>query len=187
MLAEALASVLVALAILWLLFAPLLGAASPEPAWEEPEDPDETPRGVALIALKDLELDRATGKLSDEDYVMLKGRYAAEAITALREEEARPAARRGGVVDVEALVVGRRRAVANAEGGAQGKALSCPRCGPRPEPDARCCSGCGATLVIEGDCGMCGAVVEAAQRFCGSCGRTLATRGEESEPVAAHA
>lgn len=183
MLAEALASVLVALAILWLLFAPLLGAVSSEPAWEEPEDPDETPRGIALIALKDLELDRATGKLSDEDYEMLKARYAREAIAALRDEEARPAAR--GVVDVEALVAGRRRATANARGDDPGTVLSCPRCGPRPEPDARCCSGCGATLVIEGDCGMCGAVVEPGQRFCGSCGRTLATPG--GEPVVAHA
>lgn len=184
MLAEALASVLVALALLWLLFSPLLGSVSHEPAWEEPEDPDETPRGVALIALKDLDLDRATGKLSDEDYEMLKARYAAEAIAALREEEVRPAAR--GVVDVEALVAGRRRTTANAGGGPSGTVLSCPRCGPRPEPDARCCSGCGATLVIDGDCGICGAAVEPGQSFCGSCGRTLATHGPE-EPVVAHA
>lgn len=183
MLAEALASVLVALAILWLLFAPLLGAASHEPAWEEPEDPDETPRGVALIALKDLELDRATGKLSDEDYEMLRSRYAGEAIAALRTEEARPAA--GGVVDVEALVSGRRRAAATAGMDARGRTLSCPRCGPRPEPDARCCSGCGGTLVIDGDCGICGTPVEPGQRFCGSCGRALATPGEE--PVVVHA
>ena len=182
MLAEALAAVLVALAILWLLFAPLLGASSPEPAWEEPEDPDETPRGVALIALKDLELDRATGKLSDEDYEMLKARYAGEAIAALRTEEARPAAR--SAVDVEALVAGRRRVVEGVE--ARGRALSCPRCGPRPEPDARCCSGCGATLVINGDCGICGALVEPGQRFCGACGRALAI-AEDAPPVLSHA
>jgi len=184
MLAEALAAVLVALAILWLLFAPLLGSAPREPAWEEPEDPDETPRGIALIALKDLELDRATGKLSDEDYEMLKARYAGEAILALRGEEVRPAVPR--MVDVEALVAGRRTVVAAAGNASPGGARSCPRCGPRPEPDARCCSGCGATLVIDGDCGVCGTMVEPGQRFCGACGRAFAAEGE-SEAVVAHA
>ena len=41
----------------------------------EPPDPEETPKGVALAALKEIEFDRETGKLSDEDYAFLKGKY----------------------------------------------------------------------------------------------------------------
>src|SRR5438132_5571762 len=54
----------------------------------EGEDPDDdlSPRAVALRALKEIEFDRATGKLSDADYDALKAKYAAEALTALRQE-----------------------------------------------------------------------------------------------------
>ena len=41
---------------------------------------------MALLALKEIEFDRETGKLSDEDYEMLKERYSAEALDALAEE-----------------------------------------------------------------------------------------------------
>src|SRR5256886_17043809 len=52
------------------------------------EDPDDdlSPRAVALGALKEIEFDRATGKLSDADYDALKAQYTAEVVTALREE-----------------------------------------------------------------------------------------------------
>src|SRR6058998_3560197 len=52
----------------------------------EGEDPDDdlSPRAVALRALKEIDFDRATGKLSDEDYGTLHARYTAEALDALR-------------------------------------------------------------------------------------------------------
>src|SRR5207248_11380792 len=55
---------------------------------DEGEDPDDdlSPRAVALRALKEIEFDRATGKLSDADYDTLKARYTAEALAALRAE-----------------------------------------------------------------------------------------------------
>ena len=52
---------------------------------EDPED-DLSPRAVALRALKEIEFDRATGKLSDADYDVLKTRYTSEALAALRAE-----------------------------------------------------------------------------------------------------
>ena len=60
----------------------------------EPVDPEETPKGVALPALKEIEFDRETGKLSDADYELLKGKYTAAALEALRAEEAASAAGR---------------------------------------------------------------------------------------------
>src|SRR5437773_6556802 len=53
---------------------------------EDPGD-DMSPRAVALRALKEIEFDRATGKLSDADYDALKNQYTALAVEALRESE----------------------------------------------------------------------------------------------------
>src|SRR5256885_10030901 len=53
---------------------------------EDPED-DFSPRAVALRALKEIEFDRATGKLSDADYDTLKTKYTTEALVALRAEQ----------------------------------------------------------------------------------------------------
>lgn len=39
---------------------------------------------MAVEALRDLEFDRATGKVSDDDYESLKARYTAQALTSMR-------------------------------------------------------------------------------------------------------
>jgi hypothetical protein len=51
-------------------------------------------RRVALAALKDVEYDRAAGKLDDADYLEIRGRLEIEALEALRaaEQDAPPAA-----------------------------------------------------------------------------------------------
>src|SRR6266404_3112044 len=53
---------------------------------DEGEDPadDMSPQTVALRALKEIEFDRATGKLSDTDYEHLKAKYTEQALIALR-------------------------------------------------------------------------------------------------------
>jgi hypothetical protein len=84
---EALAAALVGFSILWLVLEPLLTGRGvvintlPE-EWEPP-DPEETARGRALLALKEIEFDRATGKLSDHDFEQLRSRYEAEAIASI--------------------------------------------------------------------------------------------------------
>jgi hypothetical protein len=73
---EALAAGLVGLALLTLVLSPLVAGQLPEPPLQdEPDELDETPRGAALLALKEIEFDQATGKLSDEDYAVLKSKY----------------------------------------------------------------------------------------------------------------
>ena len=104
MLTEAVAAALVGLLALWFVLRPLLIPAQPAAPIEEPIDPEETPKGVALLALKEIEFDRETGKLSDADYQMLKEKYTAEALAALRAEE-----RAGAPDDVEALIAHRVR------------------------------------------------------------------------------
>ncbi len=80
---EALAAAVVGLALLWLVAQPML---FPSPLMAdpfEPPDPEETPRGQALLALKEIEFDRATGKLSDADFTTLHTKYSAAAIAVL--------------------------------------------------------------------------------------------------------
>jgi hypothetical protein len=83
MLLEAVAAGVTGLAVLWLVLQPIV-APTPEMApVYEPPDAEETARGRALLALKEIEFDRATAKLSDADYAMLKERYEAAAVAVL--------------------------------------------------------------------------------------------------------
>jgi Double zinc ribbon len=169
MLAETLAAALVGLVALFVVLRPLIWPTpSAEPVFE-PVEQEETPRGVALLALKEIEFDRETGKLSDEDYRFLKEKYTAQAIEALRAEE-------GAKVpdDVEALIAHRVRALRSAAASAPPGARVCPTCGPRPEPDAAFCSTCGGRLPAAMTCTHCGMALSADSRFCEGCGSKVA-------------
>lgn len=143
MLAEAVAAVLVGMAALLLVMQPLLRRERRPLPPPEPVDPEETPRGVALAALKEIDFDRETGKLSESDYQLLKAKYTGLALEALRAEE-----RSAEADPVETLIAARVRALRTAD--AQGAStLTCSTCGPRPEPDAVFCSTCGRRLPSE--------------------------------------
>lgn len=130
-----------------------------------------------IVALREIEFDRATGKLSETDYVELKTRYTREAIQVMRHagrgSSGSPSVGTGAATitddEVEAAVRAyRARRTATGIGG-----ITCPTCGPRPEPDAVFCSSCGRYLAER--CAGCGAtVIEQDARFCTSCGHTLA-------------
>ena len=141
-----------ALAAVALVLYPLLVAGRPRPA----EAPEEIPGSTAVEALREIEFDRQTGKLSDADYASLKASYTERALAELRTE---PAA----VPDpVEALVLGFRA-----------QRRTCVEHGARPESDAAYCSECGRYLA--GACPTCGAAItEPAARFCAGCGNALA-------------
>lgn len=170
MLAEALAAALVGVLALWLVLRPLLWPPPPADPVFEPVDQEETPRGVALLALKDIEFDRETGKLSDEDYRFLKEKYTAEALAALRAEEEG----QGAPDDVEAMIAHRVRALRSAAASAPPGAPVCPTCGPRPEADAVFCSTCGGRVPAAAACAHCGTALAADSRFCESCGSRVA-------------
>jgi Double zinc ribbon len=169
MLAEAVAAALVGLVALWLALRPLLVPPKPPDLVEEPLDQEETPKGVALLALKEIEFDRETGKLSDADYQYLKAKYTAEALEMLRAEEG---ARTPG--DVEAMIAHRVRALRSAVAAAPPGARTCPSCGPRPEPDAMYCSSCGGRVPPPATCARCGTALSSNSRFCEGCGNRVA-------------
>jgi len=166
---EIIAAMVVGLAAVWLILQPLLAPGRPRAAVFEPPDPEETPKGVALAALKEIEFDRETGKLSDEDYAFLKAKYTGAALEALRAEA--PEAASG---DVEVLIAARVRALRSAATSAPPGAPSCSVCGPRPEADAVFCSSCGQRLREGGACAGCGATLSADSRYCAQCGAGVA-------------
>jgi hypothetical protein len=122
---------------------------------------------LAVRALREIEFDRATGKLSDSDYEQLKARFTADAVRAIRAagDAAAPAhaTTASPVTDTESLVRAARSGV-----------RTCPLCDTiAPEPGAVYCSTCGGFL--PGVCAHCGSPVgEASARFCASCGNRLA-------------
>jgi len=133
---------------------------------DEGEDPDDdlSPQAVALRALKEIEFDRATGKLSDADYETLKAKYTAEALAALRTEaETRDEGR------------GMSLAPAVTHPSSPVPRPTCPTHGPRPETDAEFCSECGTRLAsAPGYCSRCGASLERDARYCHACGARTA-------------
>jgi rRNA maturation endonuclease Nob1 len=177
MLAEALAAAVVGVAVLWLVLQPVLRPSGREILPTEPIDPEETPKGVALTALKEIEFDKETGKLSDADYEYLKGKYTAAALDALRHEPEEVASD-----DIEAMVAAKVRALRSASAAIPSDASTpppgsnpaCTTCGPRPEPDATFCSSCGRRLSPRAVCDRCGAALSPDSRFCESCGRQVA-------------
>lgn len=72
---------------------------------------------TAVDALREIEFDHVTGKLSDTDYAELKSSYTQSAVSAMRDGETDHA-----------------------------RDVICARCGPRPEQDAMYCSECGNAL-----------------------------------------
>jgi Double zinc ribbon len=112
----------------------------------------------AIVALREIEFDKATGKLSEADYTELKRTYSERALLEMR---------RAGSLGPEATsdpIEARVRAFrAHRE---------CDTCGVRPEADAIYCSNCGAFL--DRACPECGAEIsEAGAAFCTRCGVSL--------------
>ncbi|AHG90281.1 hypothetical protein J421_2744 [Gemmatirosa kalamazoonensis] len=123
----------------------------------------------AVDALREIEFDRATGKLSDADYDALKATYTREALAELRARDAAAAlgtrAAAAASDDIVERTIRRYRA-------SSAHAAVCPVDGPRPEADAVFCSACGRYLPAV--CPRCGAACDQPeQRFCGACGVPL--------------
>jgi cytochrome c-type biogenesis protein CcmI len=162
-----------------------------QPATSRAQGSSET----SIDALREIEFDRATGKLSDDDYASLKAAYTRSALAELRAKESRGSTT--VVVTPPAVVAPNvapsgNGAATHAVGASNGSSSdvatdpleaavlryrsvrrTCETCGPRPEPDPAFCSSCGKYL--KGSCANCGAAIEApASRFCANCGSSLA-------------
>jgi cytochrome c-type biogenesis protein CcmI len=113
------------------------GRRSGSPTGERPAVPPDVPASTEELA--ELELDRAMGRVSEEDYVRWRSELeatAAAADTAVPVTPALAPEPDDAVARAEALVRRWREA----------PRPSCPTCGERPEPGARYCSSCGTSL-----------------------------------------
>ena len=162
---ELIAGILLAAGVAYFVLLPILRppvvSDTPEGA-DEGDDPadDMSAQAVALRALKEIEFDRATGKLSDTDYEQLKAKYTAEALAAMRGESG-ARSRDLGVTQAP---------------GSKILTPTCPDHGARPERDAQFCSDCGRRLgsAALGYCTRCGTVLESDARYCNACGARVA-------------
>jgi primosomal protein N' len=110
-------------------------------------------REEVLLALRDLEFDYKTGKVSEEDYGPLHAQLLAEAakyIEAEKEEDKQ----------LEALIQNRRKLTSS---------LKCDSCGAPMEAGQKFCSKCGQTAKSV-SCPSCGKQIRAGDLFCSSCG-----------------
>jgi len=133
--------------------------------------PEASSGATAVDALREIEFDRETGKLSDDDYAALKSTYTPLALQELRERAAHDGAAepKGGTAADAAAYDPAEALIAQVKG----QGLSCSSCGPRPESDALFCSDCGRFL--GSSCPNCGAAPESERsRFCVECGAALA-------------
>ncbi len=172
MLALLVGSGLAVLGLLYVLVPLLRGAEYTSAAIMAPPSEEAS----AIEALREIEFDQATGKLSPDDYASLRATYAPLALAEL-------AARDAGAVGTEASGVAAREigiGASTASDAAEqlisrmkSRTLVCAQCGPRPEGDALFCSDCGRYL--SPGCLRCGAMVDDPHsRFCGECGSALA-------------
>jgi Double zinc ribbon len=121
---------------------------------------DRVEESEAIVALREIEFDRETGKLAQADYDELRARYTERALVEMRRDAA------SSIASPDELL---EAAVAEA----RARLKECATCGPRPEPDAVFCSNCGEYL--PGQCVSCGVHVdEKGASFCAHCGRSLA-------------
>ena len=150
-------AMIIALLAAALVLEPLLRAASgrvvapPAPLFSDSDDEDD-PRLIrrdrALAALKEIEFDRASGKLSDDDYHRMKGQFTSEALAALRAADAAAGPTAPTLPRSHAPTLSSDEAVERLikEARATGTRRFCVECGAPVEGKGRFCLECGTPV-----------------------------------------
>jgi hypothetical protein len=122
----------------------------------------EREKTLVLRAIKELEFDRAMGKVSEPDFVEIAGRLRVRAGRLIRQLDATPEYREQIQREIEQRIGPAPAARA---------APSCQGCGRSNDPDARFCVHCGRAFEeTVRTCAGCGHRVDADARFCKHCG-----------------
>jgi rubrerythrin len=114
-------------------------------------------RDAVLSALRELDFDFKTGKISEEDYIPLRTRLMAEAAVHIEAEEQEKE-------KLEALIRARRTT--------QQQSITCDHCEAPVKAGQHFCSKCGSAIHNE-QCPSCGKKIQAGDLFCSSCGNKI--------------
>lgn len=126
--------------------------------WKLSSPPNpEAKRKADLSALLDLDFDYRTGKVSEEDYTVVRTQLMADAAQYIGGKKPHEEER------IEAMIAARRAKHSNSQ--------ACSKCGHIIGADSRFCSHCG-TAAAQG-CSSCGKPVREGDLFCTACGAKL--------------
>ena len=164
------AGLLLSVVAVLLVMEPVLRAASGKPVElavplfvdsDDEDDPLQRRRDRALAALREIEFDRATGKLSDDDFQRMHAAYQAEALEALRA--------------VDEANGGRADQTAGARDGRSRVSASAPPAGDATDAVEALIAEARATARERKQrfCAECGTPLEGSGRFCVECGTAV--------------
>lgn len=116
------------------------------PLWSSGDEPSEAQfkKRVSLLQLRDAEYEYAMGKLGEEDYQKLRKEISAEAIEAIRAEEAEAKGEARGYAQVSAEI---EEEIAQVRARLR-DGVFCSECGTPNPRDSRFCSECGTPLQV---------------------------------------
>ena len=127
-------------------FGPLFGilsADSPQLLGGRTRVALEREKALVLRSIKELEFDRAMGKVSEKDFVEMSGRLRARAARLIRQLDAKTGYREQIEQEIEKRVVG---PAATPKTMAPKTTNACASCGTQNDPDARFCKNCGTSF-----------------------------------------
>jgi cytochrome c-type biogenesis protein CcmI len=141
-----LAAILLVAVTVFLVLQPVIaGVDAPLGSAEDEASEAQFKKRVSLLQLRDAEYEYAMGKLADEDYQALKKEISAEALAAIRAEEAEARPRSGlpeGPSDAEL-----EAEIAAVRARLSGR-LFCSECGHPNPSGSRFCGECGTELRV---------------------------------------
>lgn len=130
----------------------------------------EQEKANTLRTIKELEFDRAMGKMSEEDFREMSVRLRARAGRLIRQLDAGSGYRS----KIEQEVAKRLEGMPEPKGGKVRETRTCASCHTVNDADAKFCKKCGAKAHETRTCGSCRTVNDADAAFCTSCGEKLA-------------
>lgn len=132
---------------LFLILQPILsGSGAPLRSAEEDTTEAQFKKRVSLLQLRDAEYEYAMGKLGEEDYQALRTEISAEALAAIRAEEAESRRAGGATEPAPAPTDAELEAEIAAVRTRLSEGLFCSQCGHPNPAGSRFCGNCGSPL-----------------------------------------
>jgi hypothetical protein len=103
-------------------------------------------KALVLRSIKELEFDRAMGKISEEDFAEIGGRLRERAMVLMEDLEGAESRKSEVRSPESAAVHGAGPETRGPKADVRGRRATCSSCGTESEPDARFCRECGAKL-----------------------------------------